>query len=180
MEENQRVRLTKKMLKDSLLKLLKRKNIQKISIKEICDLAQINRSTFYKYYSTEYDLLKDIKNEHFFAMQEFLKLTDSNLTILKFLKYIDENAEFFKLMLDTLNNIDFLEQLLPVCFSKMNYDEKLEKYKNSTKQEYMFQFLIYGCINVIKKWLFNERRETLQEMNLILVDLISKFFRKNI
>lgn len=179
MEENQRVRLTKKMLKDSFLNLFKKKNIQKISIKEICDLAQINRSTFYKYYSTEYDLLKDIENEHLLAMQEFLKLTDSNLAILKILKYIDQNADFFKLILDTLKNIDFLDQLLPVCFSKMNYVDKFEKYKTTTEQEYMFQFLIYGCINVIKKWLFNERRESLQEMTLILDDLISKFFKIN-
>ena len=47
---NQRILLTKTMLKNSLLELLQTETIQKVSIKQICQNAQINRSTFYKYY----------------------------------------------------------------------------------------------------------------------------------
>ena len=48
MKDNQRVRLTKRLLQDSLIELMKTKTIYKISIKEICELAEVNRSTFYK------------------------------------------------------------------------------------------------------------------------------------
>ena len=63
--ENQRIRLSKKMLKDSLIRLLREKNIQQITIQEICQEAQINRTTFYKYYGSQYELLDDIERDVF-------------------------------------------------------------------------------------------------------------------
>ena len=53
-KEDQRVMLTKRLLKDSLVSLLKEKTIFKITIRELCDTAGINRSTFYKYYDSQY------------------------------------------------------------------------------------------------------------------------------
>ena len=49
--ENQRIKLTKRLLKESLLKLLTEKNIKKISVSELCQTAGINRSTFYNHYN---------------------------------------------------------------------------------------------------------------------------------
>ena len=59
--ENQRVRLTKRMLKDALVQLMETKPLEKITIYELCAKAEINRTTFYKYYGSQYDLLDDIK-----------------------------------------------------------------------------------------------------------------------
>ena len=49
--ENQRVYLSKKLLENALISLLKQKSLYKISIRELCEVASINRSTFYKYFS---------------------------------------------------------------------------------------------------------------------------------
>ena len=62
-KENQRVRLTKLMLKDALVDLLEKTPLQQITITEICERAEINRTTFYKYYSSECDLYDDIEND---------------------------------------------------------------------------------------------------------------------
>lgn len=62
-KENRRTQMTKRMLKDSLLELLEHQDIQKISIRALCELADINRSTFYKYYASQYDLLKDMEKQ---------------------------------------------------------------------------------------------------------------------
>ena len=61
--ENQRVRLSKMLLKNALIKLLKEKPLEKITIYELCAEAQLNRVTFYKYYGSQYDLLTDIEND---------------------------------------------------------------------------------------------------------------------
>ena len=45
-----RVRYTQKVLKDSLLQLLEKKPINKITVKEVCELAELNRATFYAHY----------------------------------------------------------------------------------------------------------------------------------
>ena len=55
--ENQRVYLSKKLLENALINLLKQKSLYKISIRELCEVASINRSTFYKYFSSQFDLL---------------------------------------------------------------------------------------------------------------------------
>ena len=44
--EDRRVKLTKQMLKDALTQLLERKDIYHIAVREICDTADVNRSTY--------------------------------------------------------------------------------------------------------------------------------------
>lgn len=59
--ENQRVRLTKMILKNSLIELLKNASIYDISVTKLCNNAQLNRSTFYKYYTNIFDVMADIE-----------------------------------------------------------------------------------------------------------------------
>ena len=60
---DRRVKYTKKVIKDTFLSLLEKKNISNISVKELCEMADINRGTFYRYYIDIYDLLKKIEDE---------------------------------------------------------------------------------------------------------------------
>lgn len=53
---------TKKNIKEAFLKLRKKKPIEKISIREISELAMINKSTFYRYYEDIYQLSDEIEN----------------------------------------------------------------------------------------------------------------------
>ena len=57
MKTDARVRYTKMVIKQCFFRLIRQKSISKITVKEICEFAQINRSTFYKYYADPYDLL---------------------------------------------------------------------------------------------------------------------------
>ena len=74
MEEkiNQRVMLTKRLLKESLIKMLETENIYKISIRELCEQAGINRSTFYKYYGSQFDLLREMEEDMLHHVQQTL------------------------------------------------------------------------------------------------------------
>ncbi len=62
-QENQRVRLTKKLLQNNLMEMLETESIHRISIKSLCAQAGVNRSTFYKYYGSQYGLLREIEEE---------------------------------------------------------------------------------------------------------------------
>lgn len=59
MENNidRRVMRTKTLLIHSLSTLMKQKNIKDITVKELCELADINRGTFYLHYKDIYDML---------------------------------------------------------------------------------------------------------------------------
>ena len=62
MEENRRVKITKTMIKDAFLELLEKHPIEKISVTDICKGADVNRSTFYAYYTDVTELLHEIEN----------------------------------------------------------------------------------------------------------------------
>lgn len=72
-----RVRYTQKVLKESLLSLLKDKPINKITVTEVCGLAELNRATFYAHYSDCFALLESIENELVEAFGQSLELVKS-------------------------------------------------------------------------------------------------------
>jgi AcrR family transcriptional regulator len=61
--EDHRVRYTRKILKDSLVSLMKERPVTEIGIKEICARAEVSRSTFYVNYENVYHLLAEIEEE---------------------------------------------------------------------------------------------------------------------
>lgn len=62
-KQDARVRYTKMMIRNSLLELLRTKPIAKITVTEICEMAGINRATFYAHYSDPSDLLHALESE---------------------------------------------------------------------------------------------------------------------
>lgn len=61
-KENQRIALTKRLLREGLLTLLEHQSIDKISVTELCRVSGINRSTFYNHYTSPQDVLVDLEN----------------------------------------------------------------------------------------------------------------------
>ena len=98
--ENQRIRLSKSMLKSGLLRLLKEKPLNEISIYELCQESQINRTTFYKYYGSQMDLLNEIEMDFLTQMNENLNSViehDTN-ALLAVLNHLYEERELFCLL----------------------------------------------------------------------------------
>ena len=60
---DRRVLRTKKNIRQAFLRLLAEKNISQITIKELSDLADINRKTFYMYYSNIEEILFELEDE---------------------------------------------------------------------------------------------------------------------
>lgn len=62
-QERRRIRMTKRLMKDALMELLARKNLVNISVKEICETADVHRTTFYLHYSDPAELLREIEQD---------------------------------------------------------------------------------------------------------------------
>ena len=60
MATDTRVRITKQIIKESFIELLKTNSLNKISVTQICKKAVINRVTFYKYYQDTFDLYEKL------------------------------------------------------------------------------------------------------------------------
>ena len=107
--ENQRVRLSKMLLKNALITLLKEKPLEKITIYELCAKAQLNRVTFYKYYGSQSDLLTDIENDCFRKLEEILSdnASDGEDCLCRMLEALLADEEHFKVLINALPDKDF-------------------------------------------------------------------------
>ena len=100
---NRRTRMTKQLLKQSLLELLEQKKINAITVKEICERADVNRSTFYAYYSSPYDLFDSMKQD-IIAESRALLVCELRLTpeqrmrflLERHLRYLSEHLREFQ------------------------------------------------------------------------------------
>lgn len=117
--ENRRTsRYTVHMIQNVFLELLKEKPVAKITVKEICEHAEINRSTFYKHYQDVYDLMEKLENE---AVEAFEKLLDSYVqnetvpALVTLLTSLRENRELLLPLLANSSNDDFMKRLTDAC-----------------------------------------------------------------
>lgn len=145
--ENQRIRLSKLILKKSLIKLLEQKDINKITVSEICKHAQINRSTFYKYYGSQYDLMYDIENEILVHIEECLDISDkmdNTPKMIRMLTFFNENIEYCRLLLN--NNVDpnFPEKLMNLPIICHLVVDSLEEKYSQDEITYLYGLIVNG------------------------------------
>lgn len=101
--ESRRVRMTKRMIKDTLAELLQRETINSVTVKKLCAVAEINRSTFYAHYPDVFAVLDDIERDFLAKMPLFpntacraeeSKAAQTQL-LNRYVRYIQENRSAF-------------------------------------------------------------------------------------
>ena len=100
-----RVQKTKKAIQDALFSLLNEKPINKITIKELADTANVNRKTFYAHYNSIEGIVNEIEDELIVNLREFLQqcmIDEYGMTPYLFILFIDKlyssNTAFFENM----------------------------------------------------------------------------------
>lgn len=160
---NQRIMLTKKLLKDSLTEMLHNQSIYHISIRELCEKAGINRSTFYKYYGNQFDLLEEMETdlleatEHFLSQQTDIKNTK---VIEQTLKYLEENIEFVRLLISSNVDPSFANKLFALTPIQTMLKDLFENKSDPNEYAYITNFLIHGAYQVVCMWINKEHRES--------------------
>ena len=157
-EENRSVRNTKKKLREGLLRLMADKPINEISVKELTELVDVNRGTFYFHYTDIYDMLRKIEDEFFLSFRETMARAVARESAFPYLEaifsFLGENREFCKIMLGRNGDMQFVEKI------KAQVDERcshiwraLVPDADPARYELYNAFLINGCIGIIQKWL---------------------------
>lgn len=174
---DRRIRKTKKVLLQSLTKLMSEKKISNITVKELTDLADVNRSTFYLYYKDIFDMVEQIETEmlaDFSIAFEKLKIEGNNYeNLLVFFTYVFEfiqsNAELSKILLGPEGDYSFIEKFKnAIIQSKPPFDESVSK----IKIHYLRPFIISGCIGVIQQWLKDDMNVSQKDMAVIITKFI--------
>ena len=157
---NRRVKYTRMALKDSFIHILSKKEISKITVKEICERADINRTTFYLHFKDPYDLLEQIENEFIQDIDAYLASCDFNqpyefpiYELEKILDYIKINQDLTKILLCRNNGSIFQQQIMDIIGHQHFFSKENAIFSFHPQGDYMFSFFASGAIGIIKKWL---------------------------
>lgn len=179
-KENQRIMLTKQLLQNALLKLLKTVPLHAISIGELCKEAGINRTTFYNHYGSQYDLLGEISQRYLDSIDERLESADSSdresvhQRVAMVLAYMAENHELSILLMN--NNIDpgFAERIFSLPKIGDLLEAALVNCRDERKRAATISFVIHGSYRLLQDWINREDHLPPAEETEMILDLAQR------
>lgn len=162
-KNNKRRKETKLKIGEAFMSLLETKDIRKISVSDICKIANINRSTFYSNYLDVYDLADKLRDHleadlgNIFNGSTMLDNTENSI---RFFSHIKDNQLYYK------------------CYFKLGYDSKFELIKYDVSQaekdfdnkhiKYHVEFFRNGLNSVIRMWIDGGCIESPEDMAEII------------
>ncbi len=167
---DRRIRKTQALFRDTLTQLLLEKELKNISVSELTEMADVNRSTFYLHYKDIYDLFEQIEND---VLAEFTRIISHykrqdhlawTAVMQDLFQYISANGDLFRVILKTKES-NFLVKVLemnrpqnPAEWRKLFASDREEYY------EYYFAFCTSGCIEMLRTWFNKGMPESAEQM----------------
>ena len=183
-KEDRRVRRTKKLLTQALTELLQKKQINEITVKELTDLADMNRGTFYMYYKDIFDMLEKIEDELFQKLDVIAQSHEHGdptqqvkPILLDLFRFIEENQEMCRVLLSPNGDMNFLHRLYEAI-----RERSLEIWKDQMGSlgekefDYRYSFVIFGCAGMIRAWV----NRNCQETDMQMAELADRMIRRGI
>lgn len=157
---NSKAYKTNKKIIKAFLILMSKKSLEEAEVSELCRIAKINRTTFYNHYSSLYELLEYLLDDFFANIKDYLystpyKKENTASKIASVLKYLKENKDFANILLSSNLYEKVAQKLVSFDFIYNMFRNSSDKMINSfiIGDDYYFDFIVAGCLAVIKKWL---------------------------
>lgn len=139
------------MLKEALIQLLLEKPLEKITIIELCNQAQINRTTFYKHYGSQYDLLNDIESDIFAELEKHLLADgDEFENLIQILKYLERERRKCLVLVNLTPQQSFAERLFSLSAIHKSVKNKITENYIEMVIAYISFLLLWCVCNNIK------------------------------
>jgi AcrR family transcriptional regulator len=172
---DRRVKYTKMVLRESLLELLQEKPINRISVTELCQNADVNRGTFYAHYSEPYDLLRQIEDELYEDIRNcFDGSAEKSMerTNLDLLMIINRNRELCRVILSENASSNFISRIYDIGseYFRRRWSGSIEKM--DMPEEYLYHYIATGNIEIIRMWLMNDDSRSPENIAAIISNLV--------
>ena len=188
MEQEKDIRYyrTKQRITEAMVRLLKEKNFEQITVKNICDYAEVSRSGFYLHYLDKYDLVEQHQLELMAHANTLVQHADSQNPIKKtdlmlhMLNYLNNEGEIIALLISDHGSIEIQQQVKQVL--KQNALENIVDHMtiqldSDREKDYLVTFLSNALFGVLQEWIKNGQQESPEELVEILNKIVSFDFR---
>ena len=188
MEEktDRRVRKTKKLLRQGLAKLMENKSINEITVKELVDEVDINRSTFYLHYTDIFDMLAKIEDELMGEIVDIItpiapltpedppSAMDKGYSYLaKLFTMLNNNADICKALCGPHGDMGFINRIEEyIADLSAQYTAHLFPTDLENDLKYIHSYCITGCVGMIKKWILGSYTDSSEHMAQLTYDIL--------
>lgn len=169
---DRRVKKTRTLLKNGLITLMQEKSIKEITVQELVDLVDINRSTFYLHYKDIYDLVEQLEQEVFDSFKDLInnfgeKKEDEQFLIALY-QNIKNYSDLAKALISSHGDMSFVHRLIMMIRSELApFTASLLTDVPTDYQSYIYEYCLFGTLGLIKKWMerdFLESPETMAKL----------------
>ncbi|MDR0380905.1 MAG: TetR family transcriptional regulator C-terminal domain-containing protein [Oscillospiraceae bacterium] len=172
------MKYTKMVLQDGLIRLLRTTPIDKITVKSVCEAADVNRSTFYAHYEDQYDLLRQIEQDLLKDIRASLEgynyveyEEESFQTMVRIFEYVVENAELCRVLLGE-NGDRLVQREIMALVQQTGMRAWREKNPlNGELVEYALTFGLNGGLGIVQKWLSDGMKQSAREIAEMVINL---------
>lgn len=187
---DRRIKKTQKLLKQTLTTLMEQKELRTITVRELTDLANINRGTFYLHYLDIYDMIDQFEDE---IVQDLLEIVEKNSPIsadyyilpvlLQVIEYLYKDMHFCKAMLGKNGDLHFLEKLKKTMIKQTRRSIPIHSSKfDETFMRFLTVFIVSGGAGVFQEWLNDDCQVPLKSVitpcEIMITSGISKMNQK--
>lgn len=178
---DRRILKTKRAIYEALVELMQKKKLNSITVTELAAAANINRKTFYTYYSTVNDVLDEVINELISSLKDLMYTMseDYNMlspqTLFAFLNTIMSDVDIVRALFTSDNSnmlFNKLQKALQETLLKELIDNDIKMNIPPEQYPLISSFVAGGMIYVYYEWITNPNGTSLDEMARTLTTLI--------
>lgn len=169
---DKRVMKTRRAIHSAMTRLLTLKPIEEITVTELADAAEINRKTFYNYYSSVYMVAEEMEDEIVERFEDTLRiidfetlLQDPQTTFNTLARIIASDLDFYETILTNRNQVYFLQKIITSLKERIMALYFDRNSKDFELQEYMLEYIISGLVSVYQKWFKSGRKTDIEELS---------------
>ncbi|UJF16130.1 TetR/AcrR family transcriptional regulator [Jeotgalibaca sp. MA1X17-3] len=187
-QTDRRVIRTKREILSALTKLIEQKSIDEITVREITDLAGINRGTFYLHYVDKYDLMEKSVNNLIIELrdmgihiinskeatgdsEERKEKTISSLTSI--FEYVQENSRFIRSLLSDNSSYSFHHKFNEIL--KDSFIKEIQMTDPKIPSLYLATAISYAYQGLINTWLMQDMEESPRKMGEYGYEILQYF-----
>ena len=165
--------LTERKLKNGMIVLLKDKPLRKITVKELCEAAGVNRTTFYKYYGSPYDLFDTLADEFFEGIAKVhikaMQIDDLEENLTNGYSFMEEHREVMLTLYRNLPASQFLVRYatMPEVIQALNNGMEAD-----IDPEARSVYFVCGTMPLLLRWLEDENRRTPNEEAKFIMSIV--------
>lgn len=173
---------SKKMIKEAFFSLIQEKPIEKITVTDIVNKADINRSTFYAHYPDIRGIMETFEDEIIEKMNAVLKdfkyknfFANPLPVLLKINRYLEDDIEFYRILICQPNSSVFLGKMSDEFIQYMRNDSDVpDMIKHSVMFEMRINFFVGGIVHMYEQWFLGKMHGELNDISMEVSKIIAE------